>query len=115
MFHRRQTDSRVEDMFVPGLSPEQKELLLQQSLTALQNRTIEQDSLLEKHHQLLIEGNGDLPVLERLRNLETFASTIRFWLRTVAVAIVLQTITFGIASLVYFIKLLPLLDKLANP
>jgi len=67
-----------------------------------------------KDHKVLIEGNGELPVVEKVRNLENFANTIKFWFRTIAIAIVLQTITFGAAAVVYFVKLYPLLNEIAN-
>lgn len=60
------------------------------------------------------DGNGNLPLTERMRNEEAFTRSVRFWLRTVAVAIVLQTLTFGSAAAIYFVKLYPLLDKLAS-
>lgn len=84
-------------------------LILQQALLDAQNK-------LEKHHKILVEGNGELPLVEKVRNLEVFVGTLKFWLRTVAVAIVLQTITFGAAALIYFIKLYPVLERISkNP
>lgn len=67
-----------------------------------------------KHHKVLIEGNGELPIVERVRNLEAYTNGIRFWMRTIAVAIVMQTITFGGVSVALFIKAMPLLAKIAN-
>ena len=84
-------------------------------LIILQNSIIENTAKLEKHHKILLEGNGELPLVERVRNLEAFVGTLKFWLRTVTVAIVLQTITFGAAAFVYFIKLYPVLERLAKP
>lgn len=105
----------IERRLASNMTPEEKMLIVENNMSIIQNRVIEQDSILEKHHKLLVEGNGDLPVLERLRNLETYVAHQKFWLRTVAVAIVLQTITFGVAALVYFIRLIPLLEKLSVP
>lgn len=85
-----------------------------QRLLILQQSIIEQGNKLEKHHRVLLEGNGELPLVERIRNLEAFVGGLKFWLRTVSVAIVLQTLTFGIAALVYFIKLYPVLEKIVN-
>lgn len=94
-------------MNIDGLSESQKIILLQ-------SRVIEQEDKLSKHHKILIEGNGELPLVEKVRNLEVFTGSLKFWLRTVAVAIVIQTITFGAAALVYFIKLFPILQRIAN-
>lgn len=88
-----------------------------QRLLILQQSIIESSNKLDKHHKILLEGNGELPLVERVRNLETFVASLKFWLRTVSVAIVLQTITFGVAALVYFIKLYPILERIVanNP
>lgn len=86
----------------------------EQRLLILQNAVIESNTKVEKHHRILLEGNGELPLVERVRNLEAFVGTLKFWLRTVSVAIVLQTVTFGAAALVYFIKLYPVLQRIAN-
>lgn len=85
-----------------------------QRLIVLQSRLLSNEDKVAKHHKILLEGNGELPLVERVRNLEAFVGGLKFWLRTVSVAIVLQTITFGIAALVYFIKLYPVLQQLVN-
>lgn len=89
------------------LTPEQKLLLISLSVNDVNTKV-------SKHHKLLVEGNGDLPIPERLRLLEKFTGDMKFWFRTIAVALVLQTLTFGSAALVYFIKLYPLLERLSN-
>lgn len=102
-FHRRATDmidtSKLTDA---------------QLLLVLQSRVLGIETKLSKHHEILMEGNGVLPLVEKVRNLENFASNIRFWLRTVAVAIVLQTVTFAVAAVVYFVRLYPILENLAK-
>ena len=85
-----------------------------QKIIVIQNSVIEQQSKLERHHKILVEGNGEPPLMYRVKNIETFVDGIRFWQRTIAVAIVLQTITFGAAAIVYFVRLYPLLERLAN-
>ena len=85
-----------------------------QKLIVIQNAVLEQSNKLERHHKILIEGTHELPLVERVRNMESFIAALKFWQRTIAVAIVLQTITFGGAALIYFIRLYPLLERLAN-
>lgn len=105
-FRRRATDMIDQ---TNGLSDSQR-------LIIIQNALIEANTKLEKHHKILLEGNGELPLVEKVRNLETFVDTLKFWLRTVSVAIVIQTVTFGAAALIYFIKLYPILQQIArNP
>lgn len=90
-----------------NLTDGQRLLILQQSILDVVNKS-------ERHHKILLEGNGELPLVERVRNLEAFVGSLKFWLRTVSVAIVLQTITFGVAALVYFVKLYPVLQQLID-
>lgn len=85
-----------------------------QRLLVIQNSVLEQQTKLDRHHKMLIEGNGELPLVERVRNLEAFVGGLKFWLRTLSVALVLQTLTFGISALIYFIRLYPLLEKISN-
>ena len=68
-----------------------------------------------EHHKLLVEGNGQPSLQERIRSLEAFVSGVRYWSRLVAGAIVLQAITFSLAAIIYFIKLAPILEKLSKP
>ena len=68
----------------------------------------------DEHEKVLLKGNGELPLRERVRNLEAFVLNFKFWMRTVAVALVLQTITFGTAAIIYFLKLYPLLESLSK-
>lgn len=85
-----------------------------QKIIVIQNSVIEQQNKLDRHHKMLVEGNGEPPLMYRVKNIETFVDGIKFWQRTIAVAIVLQTITFGAAAIVYFVRLYPLLERLAN-
>ncbi len=87
-----------------------------QRIVLLQSKAIEQDNKINRFNKILVEGNGDLPLVERVRNLEKFIDSVKFWLRTVSVALVLQTLTFGASIIVYFIKLYPILQAIAkNP
>lgn len=64
-------------------------------------------------HKVLVEGNGQVPLVEKVRRLEDFMNGVNFWTRTVAVAIILQTLAFAGAAIWYAVKLLPLLNSLA--
>lgn len=96
----------------------------QESLTESQKMVIMRTNLLQVNTDIIrlkkavFEGDGEseLPALERIRNLEKFQAAIQFWFRTIAVAIVLQTVTFGFVAIVAFVRFYPLLEKLAqNP
>lgn len=83
-------------------------------LLILQNAVIETTSKVEKHHRVLLEGNGELPLVERVRNLEAWSLGMKFWIRTIAVALVLQAVTITVGAAMYFIKLYPVLQRLAE-
>ena len=85
-----------------------------QKMVVVTSTIIEISEKLNKHHKLLVEGNGDKPLMERMRNVEAFVDGVKFWQRTLAVALVLQTLTFGITAIVYFVRLYPVLQKIAN-
>lgn len=85
-----------------------------QKLLVISNAVLEQQAKLDRHHKVLIEGNGERPLVERVRNIETFIESFRFWQRTIAVAIVVQTLTIGVGAVVYIVRLYPLLERIAN-
>lgn len=99
-----------------------EDLMSFENLTESQQRIIMRTNVIQlntdvqKMKKFLFEGEGndDLPVAERIRNLETFQKNINFWFRTIAVAIVLQTITFGAVAVTAFVRVMPALEKLAN-
>lgn len=100
---------------MPEVSPQQssQDIILDNKIAILSMAVTQLQVQQKKHHEVLIEGNGELPVVERLRDVERFNATIKFWTKTIAVAIVLQTITFGTTALIYFIRLYPLLSRIA--
>lgn len=91
------------------------------SLTDSQQRLVVRTNLIQlntdvrRFKETLYDGNSkDLPLVERVRNIETYVEFQKFWFRTIAVAIVLQTLTFAGAAIVYFAKFYPLLEKLSQ-
>lgn len=99
------------------------DLMAFENLTDSQQRIVMRTNVIQlntdvsRMKKFLFEGDGsdDLPAAERLRNLEKFRDTILFWFRTIAVAIVLQTITFATIAVVTFIRIMPALEKIAEP
>ena len=80
--------------------------------TAFTNEKLRTD----KHQKLLIDGNGELPLVEQVRNLNTFVNGVRYWMKFLIGALLLQTLTFMTTAVIYFIKLAPYLDQLSkNP
>jgi hypothetical protein len=90
------------------LTDSQKFIILSIGLNNVQNKV-------EAHDRLLVAGEGSaLPVMERLRNVEAFIASQRYWAKFLLGAILIQTVTFVSAAIVYFIKLYPILARLAS-
>lgn len=117
---------RKDDIMLPDLTPEMAANLTDsqkiniriiQSLNAVNTALNDLQHIVTVHDRILItgdDGSGEPSLQERVRNLERFVDTFKFWQRTVALALVAQTVTFGVAAVVYFIKLTPLLNALAK-
>lgn len=121
---------RREDLMLDDLTPEilanmtesQKiNIQMLQAITSVNTRvndighnvTMIRDQV-DRHEHLLVTGNGDLPILERLRNNEKFIDGVRYWVRIVIGLLVAQFITFASASVIAYMKFLPVLERLAN-
>lgn len=89
------------------MTDSQKMLVISLAVNSLQGSV-------DRHNKILVTGNGEIPLVEQVRNLREFVNGIKFWAKTAAVAILLQTIAFGSAVVVGYIRFLPVLEKLAN-
>jgi hypothetical protein len=67
---------------------------------------------LDKHHKILIEGNGEIPLVEVLRNHELFIKDVKFWLRNIAMILVAYMLAGAVSLFTIFVKLYPLLEEL---
>jgi predicted ATP-dependent Lon-type protease len=85
------------------------EKLLSLSLTL--NQVQSDTARLEK---VVLIGNGELPLVEKVRNHETFINNFNYWGKIVAGILIAQFITLIGAGIWSLIKVLPLLEKLAN-
>ncbi|HEY6019282.1 MAG TPA: hypothetical protein VIY48_05075 [Candidatus Paceibacterota bacterium] len=93
------------------LTEEQRELILRGNIIAL-------NTDVTRMKKTLYEGDDGkiLPVMERLRNIEAYIDGQKFWIRTIAVALVLQTIGMVLGVVFYFVKLYPVLEQISrNP
>jgi hypothetical protein len=85
------------------------EKLLALSLTL--NQVQADTARLEK---VVLIGNGELPLVEKVRNHETFINNFNYWGKIVAGILVAQFIALVGAGIWTFIRVLPVLEKLAN-
>jgi len=85
----------------------EKFLILSMAMNSVQTQLLE-------HNRILITGkNGELPLQEKVRNLESFVNSIKYWLRLLVGALLLQTISFGTGVIYAVLRLLPILEKLS--
>lgn len=59
------------------------------------------------------DGNGKIGALERLRMVEDFISNVKYWIRFMVGAILIQTIAFIITVVVALARIYPILVQLA--
>lgn len=75
----------------------------------------EVDADIKMHQKLLVTGNGEPSVMERLRNLEKIASRVE----RLSNAIILQSIAFVFTmiamGIAFFFKIYPILARLVDP
>lgn len=110
-------------MGIEGLSPEtvanltdtQKiNVKIIQNLTSLNTAVNDIRHDVGEHNKLLVTGNGNPSLQERLRNLESYTDSLKYWSKFVGGAIIVQTVAFFVAIVVALVRFLPLLEKLAD-
>lgn len=84
-----------------------------QKMIVLQNRVIEQETEIQTLTKVVLMGNGELPLREQVRNHGKFIEEMRYWTKLVIGLFVAQFVGFTTASVVAYIKFLPVLEQLA--
>ena len=97
--------------YTPNLTESQK---INLNVISMNTALNDMQHTVESHDRILVRGNGEISLQEKVRNLETFVNGTKYWLRFVGGAIILQTIAFGVATIVYFVKLYPILEKISQ-
>jgi hypothetical protein len=85
-----------------------------QNLTSLNTRinTLSED--VAAHQKILITGNGTPSLQERVRNVEEYTQSVKYWQRFVGGAIILQSMAFMFGIIVAIVRFLPLLETLSK-
>lgn len=65
-------------------------------------------------HKILFEGNGEIPVIQQVKQNTEFIAGIKKLVWILGGAILAQTVTFGTVAVVLFIRVMPILTKLAS-
>lgn len=102
----------MPEILEENLTPEQR---LVWSINSLWNNYGDLKTKVDKDHKVLIEGNGELPLVEQVRNLNTFVNGVRYWMKFLIGALLLQTMAFLATAIMYFVKLYPILEKMSEP
>lgn len=111
------TLDELTDDVIANLTDSQKiNIQILQNLTSLNTRMNRLGEDVAVHNKILVTGNGVPSLQERMRNLEEFADSVKYWERFVGGAIILQTMAFMAGLTIAVVKFLPLLEQLAkNP
>jgi len=124
-FGRRKTDYMLGDLtpeVLASMTDSQKiNIQMLQALTSTNTRlndvshnvTVLKDRV-DHHDELLVTGNGELPILERVRNAEKFIDNVRYWVKIVIGLLLAQFVAFASASIIAYLKFLPVLERLAS-
>lgn len=105
----------MSELQIPNMTDSQKifaaimenQITVNTALNELQEKV-------EKHHKVLLEGNGEIPLVERVRNHDGFIGNMRYWMRFIGGALIIQTIAFATSVVIAVVKFLPVLERLAN-
>lgn len=108
-------DTLTDDV-VANLTDSQKiNIQILQNLTTMNTRVNRLAEDVAHHNKLLVTGNGLPSLQERMRNLEEYTGSMKYWQRFVGGAILIQTLGFMFGIVVAVVKFLPLLENLSRP
>lgn len=100
------TDTVTLPVNYDDMSESQRRLIMSLALNDLQTKV-------NHHQELLVTGNGDVSLLERMRNVEKFVTDFRYWSKFLIGALIIQTLAFLGGVIVALVRFLPLLERLA--
>lgn len=107
----------MPELQIPNLTDSQKlyQAMVEHLVTMSTGLNDVQSDVRELNKVVLL-GNGELPLRETVRNHTAFINDMKYWIRLVGGAIVLQTLVFAFGVAVALVKFLPVLESLAkNP
>lgn len=89
------------------LTDSQRRLVTSIALNDLQTRV-------GKLYEEVITGNGEVSLLERMRNVEKFVSGFQYWSKFLIGALIIQTLAFLGGVVIALVRFLPVLERLAT-
>jgi len=114
----------MAEIQIPNLTETQKvniEILknitsLNTALNDVQHDTTENRNEINELKKILVEGNGELPIREQVRNHAAFIGEIKYWVKLIVVLFITQFVAFTTASVIAYMKFLPALEAISkNP
>lgn len=101
----------AEDL-TPSLSDTQK---IRMNIISLNTRVNEHESDIKKLNEVVMLGEGSsLPLREMVRNHDAIINEWRYWIRFFIGLLIAEGVGFVGAVIVFFVKIYPLLNALAN-
>lgn len=85
-----------------------------QNITAINTSLQDVQHDVAIHNKLLVTGNGEPSLQERMRNVEKYISGIQYWSKFIGGALIVQTIAFFAGIIVALVRFLPILESLAK-
>lgn len=116
-YGRRKDDITMAEItpeFLAGLTDSQKvHINLLQNITSINTAINDINHKVLTHDVLLVTGSPSLQ--ERVRNVEDYINSLKFWGRAIGLTLMTQTIAFLAGIIVAVYKFLPVLERLATP
>lgn len=87
-------------------------------LVKIEQRLTDMEEKLEYHNRILVRGNGQPSLVEEVHTLVTFMveqkDSYKYWSRWIVTGVVANIIGYSIAAVVWFMKILPILDQVSR-
>lgn len=96
------------------MTADQKFIVIENQIASIMSQISELAAKYNKHHTLLLEGNGRLPLVEEVRNLQNFMQSLQFWIRAAALALLGNVIAMLVVLFMTLVKVYPILLELSQ-
>lgn len=103
------------NMEIPNLTESQKLYQrLIENLVSVNTGLNDVQNDVAKLNKIVIIGNGEIPLVEQVRGHNKFIEEVRYWTKLVIGLFIAQFVGFTIASLIAYLKFLPVLERIAG-
>lgn len=107
--------TEITPEFLAGLTDSQKvHINILQNINSINTAINDINHKVLAHETILVTGNGKPSLQERMRNVEEYITSLKFWGRAIGLALLAQTISFLVGIVIAIYKFLPVLERLAS-